>query len=112
MVVDHHQVPEEDASHPRLINAWNYGYDGGEEACSSTMAYAFAKALDERGNNDLSALALVGALGDRQDKGPDRSLGGLNKGPSRTRSRRGSSPSPRTFSSTGGRRGRSTRRSP
>lgn len=78
-VVDHHQVPEADSSHPRLINAWNYGYDGGVEACSSTMAYAFAKAFDERENLDLSALALVGALGDRQDKGKGRSLGGLNK---------------------------------
>ena len=79
VVVDHHQVPEGYSSHPRLINAWNYGYDGGVEACSSTMAYAFAKAVDERGNLDLSALALVGALGDRQDKGDGRSLGGLNK---------------------------------
>ncbi len=78
-VIDHHQVQEEDSSHPRLLNAWNYGYDGGGEASSSTMAYAFAKALDERGNLDLSALALVGALGDRQDKSEGRSLGGLNK---------------------------------
>jgi len=79
VVVDHHQVPEGDAPHPRLINAWNYGYDGGEEACSSTMAYALAKAFDDRGNQDLSALALVGALGDRQDKKEGRLLGGLNK---------------------------------
>ncbi len=78
-VLDHHQVPEGDLPHPRLINAWNYGYDGGVEACSSTMAYAFAKAFDERGNLDLSALAMVGALGDRQDKGDGRSLCGLNK---------------------------------
>lgn len=78
LVVDHHQVPEGDLSHPRLFNAWNYGYDGGEDACSSTMAYAFAKALDDRANLDLSALALVGALGDRQDKGDGRTLGGLN----------------------------------
>lgn len=79
VVVDHHQVPEGDLSHPRLINAWAYGYDGGVEACSSTMAYAFAKAVDQRGNLDSSALALVGALGDRQDKSNGRSLGGLNK---------------------------------
>jgi single-stranded-DNA-specific exonuclease len=79
LVVDHHQVPEGDKSQPRLFNAWNYGYDGGEEACSSTMAYAFAKALDDRANQDLASLALVGALGDRQDKGEGRSLGGLNK---------------------------------
>jgi single-stranded-DNA-specific exonuclease len=79
LVVDHHQVPEEDLSQPRLLNAWNYGYDGGQEACSSTMAYAFAKAMDEHANHDLSVLALVGALGDRQDKGEGRSLMGLNK---------------------------------
>jgi single-stranded-DNA-specific exonuclease len=79
LVVDHHQVPEADLSQPRLFNAWNYGYDGGDEACSSSMAYAFAKALDDRANQDLAALALVGALGDRQDKGEGRSLGGLNK---------------------------------
>ena len=79
VVVDHHQVPVADSGHPRLFNAWNYGYDGGEEACSSSMAYSLAKALDDRGNQDLSALALVGALGDRQDKGEGRALGGLNK---------------------------------
>lgn len=79
VVVDHHQVPEADLSHPRLFNAWNYGYDGGEEACSSSMAYALAKASDASGNQDLSTLALVGALGDRQDKREGRSLGGLNK---------------------------------
>jgi single-stranded-DNA-specific exonuclease len=79
LVVDHHQVPETDLSQPRLFNAWNYGYDGGADACSSSMAYALAKALDDRANQDLSALALVGALGDRQDKGDARSLGGLNK---------------------------------
>ncbi len=79
LVVDHHQVPEADLAHARLFNAWNYGYDGGEEACSSSMAYSFAKALDAKGNQDLSALSLVGASGDRQDKGDARSLGGLNK---------------------------------
>ncbi|MDG6915138.1 MAG: DHH family phosphoesterase [Nitrososphaerota archaeon] len=78
-VLDHHQVPEADLRHPRLINAWNFGYDGGVEACSSTMAYAFAKALDDWENADLSQLAIVGALGDRQDKGEGRMLTGLNK---------------------------------
>lgn len=78
-VLDHHQVPDADSRHPRLINAWNYGLDGGVEACSATMAYAFAKALDEKENADLSALAIVGALGDRQDKGEGRALSGLNK---------------------------------
>ena len=79
LVLDHHQVPAESLSHPCLLNAWNYGYDGGNEASSSTMAYAFAKAFDDAGNQDLSPIALVGCLGDRQDKGEAHSLTALNK---------------------------------
>ncbi len=78
LILDHHQMPEGTESHPCVVNAWNYGYDGGGEACSSSMAYVFAKALDGM-NTDLSPLALVGAMGDRQDNGDGRSLGGLNK---------------------------------
>ena len=42
------------------------------------MAYMLALAIDER-NKDLSPLAIIGALGDRQDSGPGRSLTGLNR---------------------------------
>ena len=77
LVLDHHQITEGDAKNPAVINAWNYGYDGGREACSSAMAYFFAAALDPM-NDDLSPLAVVGALADRQDAGPGRSLMGLN----------------------------------
>jgi single-stranded-DNA-specific exonuclease len=78
LVLDHHQIPEADASNPSVVNAWNYGYDGGKEACSSSMAYFFAVALDPN-NDDLSPLAVVGSLADRQDAGEGRSLTGLNR---------------------------------
>jgi RecJ-like exonuclease len=78
LVLDHHQIPEEDAGNPSVVNAWRYGFDGGKEACSSAMAYFFATALDPT-NDDLSPLAVVGALADRQDGGPGRSLVGLNR---------------------------------
>ncbi len=77
LVIDHHQLSEEDMRRPSVVNAWAYGYDGGREACSSSMAYYFALALDPT-NTDLSPLAVVGALADRQDAGSDRSLVGLN----------------------------------
>ena len=77
-VLDHHQLPEGSPPSPSVVNAWNFGYDGGTEACSSTMAYLFAASLDHA-NVDLSPLAIVGALGDRQDNGEGRSLTGLNK---------------------------------
>jgi RecJ-like exonuclease len=78
MVLDHHQIREEDAGDASVVNAWSYGYDGGNEACSSTMAYLLASALDPS-NDDLAPLAVVGALADRQDAGPGRSLIGLNR---------------------------------
>jgi len=78
LVLDHHQIPEKDAKNPSVVNAWRYGFDGGNEACSSAMAYFFASALDPV-NDDLSPLAVVGALADRQDAGPGRSLTGLNR---------------------------------
>jgi single-stranded-DNA-specific exonuclease len=78
LVVDHHQLPPEFAGKPAVVNAWEYGYDGGTEACSSAMAYYFAAALGPA-NVDLSPLAVVGALADRQDAGAARSLTGLNE---------------------------------
>jgi RecJ-like exonuclease len=78
LLLDHHQIPEKDARSPLVVNAWRYGFDGGNEACSSAMAYFFASALDPA-NDDLSPLAVVGALADRQDAGPGRSLTGLNR---------------------------------
>ena len=78
LVIDHHQIPQADAGNPSVINAWQYGYEGGTEACSSAMAYFLAATLDPD-NDDLSPLAVVGALADRQDAGPGRSLTGLNR---------------------------------
>ncbi len=78
LVIDHHQIPDADAANPSVVNAWSFGYDGGKEACSSAMAYFFAVAVGPE-NEDLSPLAVVGALADRQDAGPGRSLTGLNR---------------------------------
>jgi single-stranded-DNA-specific exonuclease len=78
LVIDHHQLPEQVAHKPTVVNAWSYGFDGGRAACSSSMAYFFALSLDPS-NIDLSPLAVVGALADRQDSGPGRSLTGLNR---------------------------------
>lgn len=78
LVIDHHQLSESDMSDPAVVNAWAYGFDGGREACSSSMAYFFAASMDPS-NRDLSPLAVVGAIADRQDNGQGRSLTGLNR---------------------------------
>jgi RecJ-like exonuclease len=78
LVLDHHLISSEDSENPAVVNAWFYGFDGGKEASSSAMAYFLASSLDPV-NDDLSHLVVVGALADRQDAGPGRSLIGLNR---------------------------------
>jgi len=77
VVLDHHQIPQQEYDNKKVINAWKYGIDGGSEICAGGMAYLAALALDEK-NSDLSAIAVVSALGDRQDQGERKSFVGKN----------------------------------
>jgi len=77
IVLDHHQISEEEMDNQNVINAWKYGIDGGVEICAGGMTYLASMALDER-NSDLSAIAVVSALGDRQDQGERKSFTGKN----------------------------------
>ena len=77
IVLDHHQISEEEKDNQNVINAWKYGIDGGSEICAGGMAYLAAIALNEK-NSDLSSIAVVSALGDRQDQGERKSFTGKN----------------------------------
>jgi RecJ-like exonuclease len=77
VVLDHHQIPDEELDNQNVINAWKYGMDGGSEICAGGMAYLASMALDEK-NSDLSSIAVVSALGDRQDQGERKSFTGKN----------------------------------
>ena len=77
IILDHHQISEEEIENQKVINAWKYGMDGGVEICAGGMAFLAARALDEK-NSDLSAIAVVSALGDRQDQGEKKSFTGKN----------------------------------
>jgi RecJ-like exonuclease len=77
IVLDHHQISDEEKDNQNVINSWKYGIDGGVEICAGGMAYLASVALDER-NTDLSAIAVVSALGDRQDQGERKSFIGKN----------------------------------
>lgn len=76
-MIDHHQIGDSEIDNPRVFNAWKYDIDGGLEACSGSMAYLAAVGLDRR-NADLAPVAVIAALGDRQDRGTQRSLVGKN----------------------------------
>ena len=77
IVLDHHQISENELDNQNVINSWKYGIDGGVDICAGGMAYLASVALDER-NSDLSAIAVVSALGDRQDQGERKSFTGKN----------------------------------
>ena len=77
IVLDHHMYKEAEAPNVVHVNPMLHGIDGARDIAASGISYLFAKAMDPK-NVDLSCLALVGALGDQQDKGERRSLAGLN----------------------------------
>ena len=77
VVLDHHEIPKEEHENNRVINAWKYDIDGGTEISAGGMAYFAAKSLGKR-NVDLAGLAVISAIGDRQDGGDRKSLIGMN----------------------------------
>ncbi|MDO7727570.1 MAG: DHH family phosphoesterase, partial [Nitrosopumilus sp.] len=77
IILDHHQISEEEKDNQNIINSWKYGIDGGSEISAGGMAYFAAMALNEK-NSDLSEIAVVSALGDRQDQGDRKSFTGKN----------------------------------
>ncbi len=78
VILDHHQIVG-DQSNPNIthVNPHLQGIDGATEISGSGVAYFAAKALNPI-NVDLSPIAIVGALGDMQDKYEQHQLAGLN----------------------------------
>lgn len=78
VILDHHQVSGS-SQNPNFhqVNPHLHGMDGATEVSGSGVAYFAARALDKR-NVDLAPTALVGALGDMQDRYDQRALGSLN----------------------------------
>ena len=79
VILDHHQVTGT-SNNPNIVqlNPHLYGIDGATDVSGSGVTYFAAKAMNPT-NVDLAPIALVGALGDMQDKYEQRSLKGLNE---------------------------------
>jgi single-stranded-DNA-specific exonuclease len=77
IVLDHHLCTKFSAPNIVHVNPMLQGFDGANEIAASGICYLFAKMVDPV-NTDLSCLALVGALGDQQDKGDGKTLIGIN----------------------------------
>jgi len=78
VILDHHQIVGEESDNIVHVNPHLHGVDGARDISGSGVAYFVAKALDKV-NVDLSPVAVVGALGDLQDKYDQRMLKGLNE---------------------------------
>jgi len=79
LILDHHPVITPPKSESIInINPFPFNYDGAYQISGAGLSYYFAKTLDEK-NVDSAAIAVVGALADRQDKGAKNSLTDLNK---------------------------------
>ncbi|MGQ9781728.1 MAG: DHH family phosphoesterase [Nitrososphaeria archaeon] len=78
LILDHHQSSKEELEHVRVLNPHEFDIDGGVEISGSSIAYIVAKKMNSS-NRELSPLAVVGALADRQDQGPSKSLIGINQ---------------------------------
>jgi single-stranded-DNA-specific exonuclease len=81
VIIDHHEITEREIltedEGSQILNPWKFGIDGGREVSAGGMAYMVASVLDSK-NRDLSAIAVVSAVADRQDQGDKRSFFGLN----------------------------------
>jgi RecJ-like exonuclease len=78
VILDHHEPSHTDLPETWVhVNPHNYGFDGAREISASGVSYFTAKALNQA-NVEYSAIAVVGALGDLQDKDSRRTLHGLN----------------------------------
>jgi len=77
IILDHHQpIGEADSSFVH-VNPHLYGIDGSRDLSGAGTAYLVAKTTD-KANTDLACIAVIGALGDLQDKYEQRKLGGPN----------------------------------
>jgi single-stranded-DNA-specific exonuclease len=79
VILDHHQI-NGTINNPNFtqVNPHEFGIDGASDVSGSGVAYFVAKAVNQS-NVDLAPIALVGALGDMQDKYDQRGLQGPNE---------------------------------
>ena len=81
VVIDHVEFVDENTNpdyDSQVINAWKYGLDGEREISAGGLSYILATMLDKR-NQDLSSMAVIAALGDRQDLGDRKAFVGMNQ---------------------------------
>lgn len=77
-VLDHHPPNAQIPRNMAQLNPHEFGIDGAKLVSAAGVSYFVARELSEQ-NKDLSAIAVVGALGDMQDRNERRALAGMNE---------------------------------
>ena len=78
VIIDHHEPQKMTLPKLTHVNPHLCGIDGAQEISGAGIAYLVSRAIDSS-NTDLAYLAVVGALGDSQDRNSGRELVGLNQ---------------------------------
>ena len=79
VILDHHPpLKKKPPSNIRQVNPHECGFDATFEISGAGVSYLMARHLGGS-NEDLAGLAVVGALGDIQDRGKQHDLVGLNR---------------------------------
>lgn len=79
-ILDHH-TPTSEVELPKRIkflNPHNFSINGTTDISGAGVVYFVSKQINSK-NIDLAPLAIIGALGDRQDQGKKSSLTGINE---------------------------------
>ncbi len=66
-VLDHHEVQGKPGKDVVQLNPHDYGFEGSTEISAAGVCFFFARELDRK-NEDLAHLAIIGAIGDVQEK--------------------------------------------
>lgn len=78
LIIDHHPPSGNPPRTVLQVNPHEFAVDGATEISAAGLAYLVARSMSPA-NTDLSVLAVVGALGDMQDKNKERRLRGPNE---------------------------------
>lgn len=78
LIIDHHSTADEELSSDNVFNPFQFGFDGGQDATTTAMAYLLANEID-RPISENEWFTVVAALADHQDQGENHSLLGINK---------------------------------
>lgn len=78
IVCDHHPPVGTATERITLVNPHLFGMHGSTEISGSGVSYLIAREMAQS-NTNMADIALVGALGDRQDRGAKNSVVGLNR---------------------------------